>query len=198
MSPDITAEELHTLSIRATAAKNAAYCTFSITLILIYIYDFIYYITQIIPNNKFLSRKIQHWSHADSNFFCSMLLIVAHSCRPLLQVQGRGMYPHWRRRVYSRRECWECELPGRHMRWEMCDWNCCGMSIPLVLLPTRAVSGPISPIWCITIFTYIWPLTYVDLQVSGYKKFKAIAVASDKTPGASPCGMCRQLYVFFP
>ncbi|KAJ5226609.1 Cytidine deaminase [Penicillium citrinum] len=28
--------------------------------------------------------------------------------------------------------------------------------------------------------------------VAGHKEFKAIAVASDITPGASPCGMCRQ------
>ncbi|OQE16215.1 hypothetical protein PENSTE_c025G03507 [Penicillium steckii] len=28
--------------------------------------------------------------------------------------------------------------------------------------------------------------------VAGHKDFKAIAVASDITPGASPCGMCRQ------
>lgn len=29
----------------------------------------------------------------------------------------------------------------------------------------------------------------------GHKKFKAVAVASDITPPASPCGMCRQLLV---
>jgi cytidine deaminase len=29
----------------------------------------------------------------------------------------------------------------------------------------------------------------------GYKKFKAVAVATDITPPASPCGMCRQLLV---
>jgi len=29
----------------------------------------------------------------------------------------------------------------------------------------------------------------------GQMKFKALAVASDITPGASPCGACRQLYV---
>ncbi|BCR92313.1 cytidine deaminase [Aspergillus chevalieri] len=28
--------------------------------------------------------------------------------------------------------------------------------------------------------------------VNGHKEFKAVAVASDITPGASPCGMCRQ------
>ncbi|PWY65288.1 cytidine deaminase [Aspergillus sclerotioniger CBS 115572] len=28
--------------------------------------------------------------------------------------------------------------------------------------------------------------------VAGHRKFKAIAVASDIKPGASPCGMCRQ------
>ncbi|KAK2796067.1 hypothetical protein FQN52_000040 [Onygenales sp. PD_12] len=28
--------------------------------------------------------------------------------------------------------------------------------------------------------------------VAGHKSFKAIAVATDITPGASPCGMCRQ------
>jgi cytidine deaminase len=29
----------------------------------------------------------------------------------------------------------------------------------------------------------------------GHKKFKAVAVATDITPPASPCGMCRQLLV---
>ncbi|KAM5487816.1 putative cytidine deaminase [Microsporum audouinii] len=28
---------------------------------------------------------------------------------------------------------------------------------------------------------------------AGHTRFKAIAVATDITPGASPCGMCRQL-----
>ncbi|RJE26537.1 cytidine deaminase [Aspergillus sclerotialis] len=28
--------------------------------------------------------------------------------------------------------------------------------------------------------------------VGGYKDFKALAVATDISPGASPCGMCRQ------
>ncbi|KAG5295265.1 cytidine deaminase [Histoplasma ohiense] len=28
--------------------------------------------------------------------------------------------------------------------------------------------------------------------VTGHKKFKAIAIATDIVPGASPCGMCRQ------
>ncbi|KAB8219053.1 cytidine deaminase-like protein [Aspergillus novoparasiticus] len=28
--------------------------------------------------------------------------------------------------------------------------------------------------------------------VAGYKKFKAVAVATDSNPPASPCGMCRQ------
>jgi cytidine deaminase len=37
----------------------------------------------------------------------------------------------------------------------------------------------------------------VLLQTSGHKSFKAIAVATDIVPGASPCGMCRQLCVFF-
>ncbi|KKK12810.1 cytidine deaminase, partial [Aspergillus rambellii] len=32
--------------------------------------------------------------------------------------------------------------------------------------------------------------------VAGHKYFKAIAVATDIKPAASPCGMCRQLYVF--
>jgi cytidine deaminase len=27
----------------------------------------------------------------------------------------------------------------------------------------------------------------------GHKKFKAVAVATDISPPASPCGMCRQL-----
>ncbi|THC88248.1 hypothetical protein EYZ11_012303 [Aspergillus tanneri] len=31
--------------------------------------------------------------------------------------------------------------------------------------------------------------------VAGHRNFKAIAVATDVKPGASPCGMCRQLYV---
>lgn len=31
--------------------------------------------------------------------------------------------------------------------------------------------------------------------MQGHKSFKAIAVATDIKPGASPCGMCRQLYV---
>ncbi|KAJ5808951.1 Cytidine deaminase [Penicillium riverlandense] len=31
--------------------------------------------------------------------------------------------------------------------------------------------------------------------VAGHRDFKAIAVATDIKPGASPCGMCRQLYV---
>ncbi|KAI9370966.1 cytidine deaminase-like protein [Aspergillus egyptiacus] len=31
--------------------------------------------------------------------------------------------------------------------------------------------------------------------VAGHRQFKAIAVATDITPPASPCGMCRQLYV---
>ncbi|KAI9927317.1 hypothetical protein AWENTII_011189 [Aspergillus wentii] len=34
--------------------------------------------------------------------------------------------------------------------------------------------------------------------VAGHQDFKAIAVTSDITPGASPCGMCRQLYVLSP
>ncbi|EER42408.1 cytidine deaminase [Histoplasma capsulatum H143] len=29
-------------------------------------------------------------------------------------------------------------------------------------------------------------------NVAGHKNFKAIAVATDIVPGASPCGMCRQ------
>lgn len=29
----------------------------------------------------------------------------------------------------------------------------------------------------------------------GHKNFKAVAVATDISPPASPCGMCRQLYV---
>lgn len=32
--------------------------------------------------------------------------------------------------------------------------------------------------------------------MAGHKDFKALAVASDVKPGVSPCGMCRQLYVF--
>lgn len=35
----------------------------------------------------------------------------------------------------------------------------------------------------------------VYIQVSGHKDFKALAVATDIKPPASPCGMCRQLYV---
>lgn len=31
----------------------------------------------------------------------------------------------------------------------------------------------------------------------GRVKVKGVAVASDKSPGVSPCGMCRQLYVPF-
>jgi len=31
----------------------------------------------------------------------------------------------------------------------------------------------------------------------GHKKFKAVAVSTDISPPASPCGMCRQLLVFF-
>ncbi|KAF7118441.1 hypothetical protein CNMCM5793_007962 [Aspergillus hiratsukae] len=31
------------------------------------------------------------------------------------------------------------------------------------------------------------------IQAAGHQDFKAIAVATDITPGASPCGMCRQL-----
>lgn len=31
--------------------------------------------------------------------------------------------------------------------------------------------------------------------MQGHRSFKAIAVATDIKPGASPCGMCRQLYV---
>lgn len=31
----------------------------------------------------------------------------------------------------------------------------------------------------------------------GHKKFKAVAVATDISPPASPCGMCRQLSVCF-
>lgn len=31
----------------------------------------------------------------------------------------------------------------------------------------------------------------------GITQFKALAVATDITPPASPCGMCRQAYVFF-
>jgi len=44
----------------------------------------------------------------------------------------------------------------------------------------------------------------VSKQVAGHKDFKAIAVATDIKPAASPCGMCRQLYasilfpIFFP
>lgn len=39
---------------------------------------------------------------------------------------------------------------------------------------------------------------YADhAQVAGHKNFRAIAVATDIKPGASPCGMCRQLYVLF-
>jgi hypothetical protein len=30
-------------------------------------------------------------------------------------------------------------------------------------------------------------------KVAGHRDFKAIAVATDIRPGASPCGMCRQL-----
>ncbi|GCB24053.1 cytidine deaminase [Aspergillus awamori] len=33
--------------------------------------------------------------------------------------------------------------------------------------------------------------------VAGHRNFKAIAVATDIKPPASPCGMCRQLYVSF-
>ncbi|KAJ6130993.1 hypothetical protein N7523_001453 [Penicillium sp. IBT 18751x] len=33
-------------------------------------------------------------------------------------------------------------------------------------------------------------------MVAGHKDFKALAVATDIKPAASPCGMCRQLYVF--
>jgi cytidine deaminase len=32
----------------------------------------------------------------------------------------------------------------------------------------------------------------------GHKNFKAVAVATDISPPASPCGMCRQLYVSHP
>ena len=35
--------------------------------------------------------------------------------------------------------------------------------------------------------------------INGHRgKFKAIAVATDISPPASPCGMCRQLYVSLP
>lgn len=37
-----------------------------------------------------------------------------------------------------------------------------------------------------------------DKEGGGRVKVKAVAVASDKSPGVSPCGMCRQLYVFSP
>jgi cytidine deaminase len=30
------------------------------------------------------------------------------------------------------------------------------------------------------------------IQAAGHQDFKAVAVATDITPGASPCGMCRQ------
>lgn len=36
----------------------------------------------------------------------------------------------------------------------------------------------------------------MDEQMQGHKSFKAIAVATDIKPAASPCGMCRQLFVF--
>lgn len=42
---------------------------------------------------------------------------------------------------------------------------------------------------------YVTDLTIMFKQVAGHRDFKAIAIASDIKPGATPCGMCRQLYV---
>ncbi|KAF7713409.1 Uncharacterized protein PECH_001583 [Penicillium ucsense] len=35
-------------------------------------------------------------------------------------------------------------------------------------------------------------VAFATAIVAGHKEFRAIAVATDITPGASPCGMCRQ------
>jgi cytidine deaminase len=41
-------------------------------------------------------------------------------------------------------------------------------------------------------FYFLW-WDFNLVQVAGHKEFKALAVATDISPPASPCGMCRQL-----
>ncbi|CAG8000688.1 unnamed protein product [Penicillium nalgiovense] len=47
----------------------------------------------------------------------------------------------------------------------------------------------------VTIGTAITTLS--SIIIAGHRDFKALAVATDIKPAASPCGMCRQLWGFF-
>ncbi|EEH08437.1 cytidine deaminase [Histoplasma capsulatum G186AR] len=66
----------------------------------------------------------------------------------------------------------------------------CAFSTAVVGIRDYTMLSPSSSLY--VVFYYLAFIPIWDLIVAGHKNFKAIAVATDIVPGASPCGMCRQ------